>query len=117
MTASTTWTVRDVSRFGRAYWLPANGWGNGLEDESWAALVDVTREDAADLILRRLRHAGVPAYAAGVTRSGGPTHRARGDRHRFRIWVGSGSYGRGETTLLQLLPGLARRFGGEVLAP
>lgn len=96
--------------------VAVDGWGNGLDDDAWAAIVDVTSEDAARVILRRLQHAGVPAYTSGVTRFGTPSHRPKADRHRYRIWVGSGSYGRAETMLLQIVPELSRLLGANVLA-
>lgn len=114
---STTRLAGDVAHFGKAYWLPACGWDNGLDDDAWAAILDVTSERAARLVLHELKKACVPGYAAPVTRAGGPSHLTRADRNRFRIWVGSGSYGRGETTILQFLPELIRLNGAKVIAP
>lgn len=108
--------VIDFSHRGRPFWLPATGWGNGLDDESWAAIVDVRSEYAADLILLELRRAGVPGYAAPVRPPRPRTRHQDPGTERVRIWVGCRAFGTGETTILHALPELAAHLGGSVLA-
>lgn len=102
----------DASRRGQPFWLPPGGWSNGLTDDSWAEIAEVSSDLVADLILFRLRDAGVPGYAAHHR---GVDQRGR-TRQSVRIWVGCHAYGRAESTLLAYLPNLVRRLGPQVLA-
>ncbi len=108
--------IMDLDHRGRAFWLPPSGWGNGLDDSAWAAVVDVRSEEVARVILAELRRAGVPGYAASVRpcRSASSDPRSRG--RCIRIWLGCTAFGRGEGVVLRVLPQLAARFGGPVLA-
>lgn len=117
MAGANQQVITDVSRWGQPFWLPPGGWDNGLTDDSWAEIAEVTSDLAADLILFRLRDAGVPGYAAHVHRR--PSGRGRshkGADQRVRIWAGCHAYGRGESALLSYLPNLVRQLGPEVLA-
>ncbi|MFT4085223.1 MAG: hypothetical protein QM638_21795 [Nocardioides sp.] len=118
MAGSSHHVIRDLSRFGRPYWLPPGGWGNGLDDRSWVALVDVTREDVASLLLMTLREADVPGYAAVLRRPWRAPARARGRDlpPRIRLWVGGSSYGTAQTEILRIMPGLVRRYGHRVIS-
>lgn len=49
----------------RAFWLPPNGLGNGLDARSWAVIADVPAH-ATGGILGALRPAGVPAFGSDV---------------------------------------------------
>ena len=110
MSASAARPLHQPQRFGRLWWLPSNGEGNGLSDTAWAPIADV---DAAIVpaLLGELRAVAVPAYAAPVT---GPIPRSR-RRHkitaeqRYHLWVGTSAYSRAEETLRVALPALLRR--------
>lgn len=106
MSASAPLPVSHPDRFGRLWWLPPGGHGNGLDDAAWAPIADV---DAVlvDPLFRALRVAGVPAYAAPVRRSArSPRRRALIPSGRFRVWVGTSAYGRAEEVLLVTLASL-----------
>ena len=111
MAGSSHQVIRDFTTFGRPFWLPPGGWGNSLDDDSWVAIVDVMNTYVASDLLMTLKDARVPAYAAALRppRACGPVspHTSR----PVRIWVGAHAYGRGQTTILQAIPELERRFG------
>jgi hypothetical protein len=95
---------------GRLWWLPPGGQGNGLDDDAWALLLEVTPEMVRP-VLAALRDARVPAYAAAT--SPGLSRRARraaryGGTPGYRVWVGTSAYGRAQDTLIALLPSLTR---------
>jgi hypothetical protein len=104
MSASISRPATVPQRFGRLWWLPPGGLGNGIDDDAWAPILEV----AADIVvplLEALGAAGVPAYAAGPTQApanAGRTARAPG----CRLWVGTSAYGRAEATLIAVLPSL-----------
>ena len=50
-------------RPGRLWWLPAGGFGNGLDDAAWAPVLEISEQIVPD-VLRALANAGVPGYAA-----------------------------------------------------
>lgn len=109
--------IHDLGDRGTAFWLPPGGWGSGLTDQSWVQLAEVTSDLAANVILLEFGEAVVPGYAARL-RPPRRTNVRRGyrDVQRIRIWVGCSAYGRGETTLIDLLPRLNARLGGHVIA-
>jgi hypothetical protein len=92
----------------RLFWLPANGFDNGMDDDAWVPVLDVVDTFVATIVLFELRQSGVPAYAASVriasTRTTG-----------VRIWLGASQYGRGRSLLMQLLPNLIDRFGRDMI--
>ena len=105
MSAPASQPLHQPERFGRLWWLPSHGQGNGLDDAAWAPVADV---DAAIVpaLLADLRDAGVPAYAAPVTRR--PSARRNPDpaERRCHVWVGTSRYGQAEETLRVRLPAL-----------
>jgi len=131
--ASAAQPARRVEGFGRLWWLPAGGEGNGLDDTAWAPLA-VGKAPVMRALLTELRRGGVPAYAAPVTRR--PTRRAwqtsasatttaaaRGGKpdstERYQLWVGTSRYSRAEEilrvrlpALLQACPSARRRLPG-----
>lgn len=116
MAGSAGIVIRDLQHFGRGFWLPPGGWGNGLDDDSWATILDVRGEHIASLLLMTLGQAGVPAYAAVLHHR--PGSRSRGPESggpEVRIWVGSAHYGAAETTILQAMPGLLKRYGSTII--
>lgn len=117
MTGSAHHVIHHLGDRGPAFWLPPAGWGNRLRDDSWAPLVDVSSEVAANLILLAFLEAGVPGYAARVKPPGRASVRlGYREVHRVRIWVGCSAYGRAETTLMHLVPTLVKRLGDHVIA-
>ena len=88
-------------------WLPAGGYGNGLDDVAWAPILEISDQIVPEL-LRALADAQVPGYVAPAYPSG---HRLR-DRLRqpetYRLWVGTSSHGRAEQVLVNVMPRLVR---------
>jgi hypothetical protein len=101
--ASASQPARRADGFGRLWWLPAGGEGNGLDDTAWAPLA---RGDASIMraLLTELRQTGVPAYAAPVTRR--PTD------SRYQLWVGTSRYSQAEELVRVRLPVLQRACRG-----
>jgi hypothetical protein len=104
MPASASRPAAGLQRYGRLWWLPSGGQGNGLDDAAWAPILEVSA-DVVTPLLAAFRAAGVPAYAASIRpaisrRGSGP---AAAD---FRVWVGSSAYGRAVETLITVLPAL-----------
>jgi hypothetical protein len=93
---------------GRLWWLPADGHGNGLDDQAWAPVLEIT-EQVVPQVLSILRDAGVPAYAAPARRPGArlrdPAQAAEG----WRLWVGASAHGRAEDALVAVMPQLIRQ--------
>ena len=107
MAASVSRPAEQTGRWGRLWWLPSGGYGNGLADDAWAPVLEVS-EQVVPALLRALGEAGVPAYAAPA-RSG--TSRLKDRRRRpegYQLWVGASVYGRAELTLVRVMPYLAR---------
>lgn len=95
-----------AGQFARLWWLPAGGYGNGLEDNSWVPTLEISGQ-VVPQVLGALRDAGVPGYAAPTglavwlrDQSGRPA--------TWQLWVGASGYGRAEATLLAAMPSLAR---------
>jgi hypothetical protein len=110
MSAPASWSLPQLERFGRLWWLPAGGRGNGLSDTGWAPAADIDA-DLVTALLAELRAADVPAYAAPVTRRPLPSAPRAGSkgRPRWRVWVGTSHYSRAEETLRLKLPALLSR--------
>lgn len=110
MTASVTRSAEHLRRSGRLWWLPAGGPGNGLDDDSWAPLLEV-KAGAVELLLEAFRIAGVPAHAAlahpTTRRLAASTPAAWWD---YRVWAGASAYGRAEATVLAVMPALSARL-------
>jgi hypothetical protein len=107
MTAPVSRPVAHSGRFGRLWWLPAGGHGNGLDDESWAPVLEVSRQIVPTL-LGVLRHAGVPAYVAPADSTRTRLREAKGRPESYQLWVGASAYGEAETVLMTVMPYLAR---------
>jgi hypothetical protein len=105
MAASASRPLHQPGRFGRLWWLPAAGLGNGLTDDAWAPVADVD-EPVVLAVLAELRAAGVPGYAAPVTdRPGRSRHRGLPAATRpYHVWVGTSRYSRAEDVLRVRLP-------------
>jgi hypothetical protein len=101
MSASPTRPLHQPERFGRLWWLPCNGQGNGLSDAAWAPIADVDGAVVPSL-LAELRADAVPAYAAPISGRPGPRSRRSPKirtQRRYSLWVGTSAYGRAEETL------------------
>lgn len=106
MSASVSRPVAQPQRFGSLWWLPSGGISNGIGDDAWAPILDVSG-DLVTPLLAALREAGVPGYAAAVTWRDAPRHGAAKEP-RCRLWVGSSAHGRAEETLIKALGRLRR---------
>ena len=106
MTAPVSRPAEQAGRPSRLWWLPAGGYGNGLDDTAWAPILEISEHVVAE-VLGALAAAGVPGYAAPAR---SPGHRLR-DRSRhpqaWRLWVGASAHGRAEEVLVAVMPRLA----------
>lgn len=82
----------------RAYWLPPNGHGNGLDATGWAPLADVP-DALSDQLLDVLRAAGVAGYVAAT---GGCRARI-GQRRVVRVWADAMRYATAEDVVRKVL--------------
>ena len=71
MSAPVSRPAEQAGRRGCLWWLPSRGCSNGLDDDAWAPVLEVSERGVPPL-LRVLGEAGVPAYAApSATIAGG----------------------------------------------
>jgi hypothetical protein len=96
-------------RFGRLYWLPACGRGNGLDDDAWAPALQIS-EAAVPQVLAALAAASVPAFAAPAHPAGPRSSVLARERAGSQLWVGASAYGRAEAVLLAIMPHLAHEL-------
>ena len=111
MSASASRPLHQPEQFGRLWWLPSRGTGNGLCDTGWAPIADIDARIVTPL-LAELRAAGVPAHTAPVSGRASRRQRARAKlshQPRCRLWVGTSAYGRAEEVLRVRLPVLLER--------
>ena len=107
MTAPVSRPVAYTRGRGRLWWLPAGGYGNGLDDDAWAPVLQVSHR-VVPALLEVLRRAGVPGYAAPA-RPGGARLRDRAGRlDSYQLWVGASAYGEAEAALMSAMPSLSR---------
>jgi CelD/BcsL family acetyltransferase involved in cellulose biosynthesis len=84
-------------------WLPPGGLGNGLRAPSWAPIADIPARQV-DAVLTALRDAHIPAHVAPAPRPVRVlTPGARPPGAVWRLRVGSTSYAKAESLLMQLL--------------
>ena len=112
MTAAATRPVQQrAGHFARLCWLPAGGDGNGLGDSARVPVLEIS-EQVVPQVLRVLRDARVPGYAAPARlAAGGPRDRS-GRAAAWHLWAGGSGYGRAEAALLAAMPSLAREAAG-----
>jgi hypothetical protein len=106
MSASVSRPAPRYGGFGRLWWLPSGGVGNGLDDESWVPILEISERIVPE-VLSALRRAGVPAYTAPA---GLAARRLRDRSARppgYQLWVGASAYGEAESALLALMPSFA----------
>lgn len=101
MSASASRPASRPERLWRLWWLPLGGQGNGLSDDGWAPIADI--DAIVTALLAEFRRAGVPAYAAAVTR-----RPRRGASRRYHVWVGTSRYSLAEDILRVQLPALLK---------
>jgi len=89
-------------------WLPAGGYSNGLNDNSWAPVL-VISEQVVPEVLKVLKAAMVPAYAAPTSPAAGWLRDHSGQPADCQLWVGAAAYGRAEAALLAAMPLVARQ--------
>jgi len=107
MTAPVSRPAAHAGRLGRLWWLPADGRGNGLDDDAWAPVLEVSQQIVPEL-LNVLRAAGVPAYAAPARSPGARLRDGTGHPESYQLWVGASAYGEAETALITAMPYLMR---------
>lgn len=105
MTAPVSRPAPRYGGFGRLWWLPSGGFGNGLDDESWAPILEIS-ERVVPQVLSTLRQAEVPAYAAPARPVAGRLRDRSGRPPGYQLWVGGSAYGEAESALLALMPSL-----------
>jgi len=96
----------ETGRCGPLWWLPRGGQGNGLDDDAWAPILEISQA-AIPAVLVELQVASVPAYAAPADLAGRSPHRTS-ERLGWKLWVGASAYGRAEAVLLAVMPHLTR---------
>jgi hypothetical protein len=104
--ASVSRPAEQTARGGRLRWLPVGGYGNGLDDDMWAPVLEIS-ERVVPPLLRVLGEARIPAYAAPA-HSG--TARLKDHSRRpedYQLWVGASAYGQAEMILVRVMPYLA----------
>lgn len=107
MTSAASKPLKYAGQAGRLWWLPAGGRGNGLDDDSWAPVLEVS-DEVVPQVLGVLRDAGVPAYAAPA-RPAAVRLKDRSARPMgYQLWVGASAYARAETALVTAMPSLVR---------
>jgi uncharacterized protein YfiM (DUF2279 family) len=112
MVAPVTRPVQvDAGKFARLWWLPADGYGNGLDDTSWVPLLEIS-ERIVPRLLGVLREAGVAGYAASAWLAEDRIRDRSGRAAAWQLWVGASGYGRAETVLLAAMPSLDREAAG-----
>ncbi|MHB8186763.1 MAG: hypothetical protein ACYDDU_11910 [Dermatophilaceae bacterium] len=108
MTGSVERPIAHLEVRGRLWWLPTEGFGNGLEDASWAPILDVDT-CVISALMDALHKANVPAFASPSHSVAQRLRRAHGQALTYRVWVGASRYSAAEATLLRVLPDLNRR--------
>jgi len=96
-----------AGNFARLWWLPAGGYGNGLDDSSWVPVLEIS-ERIVPGVLRALRDGGVPGYAAPARLAAGRLRTRSRQPAGWQLWVGASGYGRAESVLLAAMPSLER---------
>jgi len=107
MSASVSRPLPQARRPGPLWWLPPGGYGNGLDDEAWAPVLEISQRIVPEL-LALLGEAGVPAYAAPARSAAARLRDRTGRPESYRLWVGASAHGAAENALVVVMPYLAR---------
>ncbi|MGH3171439.1 MAG: hypothetical protein ACRDN0_36960 [Trebonia sp.] len=108
MTAPVSKPATRYGGFGRLWWLPSGGIGNGLDDESWVPILEISGRIVTE-VLAALCRAGAPAYAAPARPAARRLRDRSGRPPGYQLWVGGSAYGEAESALIALMPSLAAR--------
>jgi hypothetical protein len=111
MAAPVSRPVTSADQPGRLWWLPSGGYGNRLDDTSWAPVPEIS-EQVVPQVLGVLANAGVPAYAAPSRPASGRLRDHSEHAPGYQLWVGASAYGTAEAVLLAAMPSLAREAAG-----
>jgi hypothetical protein len=107
MAESLSMPAEQSGHQGRRPWLPPGGYRNGLDDEAWLLVLEVS-ERVVPAVLCALADAGVAAYAVPAS----SVTSQSGDRARrpepYQLCVGASAYDRAEPTLARMMPYLTR---------
>ncbi|MGH3437904.1 MAG: hypothetical protein ACRDRL_25345 [Sciscionella sp.] len=106
MTGPHETSEADLNRRGVMFWLPPQGFGNGINASSWAELADIPEGEVAS-VLFTLTEAGIGAHLAVVHRPGElpPSDGTMS----YRLWVDSLHYNHAQDELMALLSRLHGR--------
>ena len=107
MTAPVTRPAAHAGRLGRLWLLPADGHGNGLDDDAWVPALEVSQQ-IVPALLGMLHEAGVPGYAAPAHLAGRRLRDGTARPESYQLWVGASAYGEAETVLITVMPYLTR---------
>jgi hypothetical protein len=107
VTSAASKPLECAGQAGRLWWLPAGGRSNGLDDDSWAPVLEVS-DEVVLRVLEVLRDAGVPAYAAPARLAAARLRDRSGRPAGCQLWVGASAYARAETALVTAMPSLVR---------
>lgn len=83
------------------FWLPPNGFGNGVAATNWAELADLPERELAG-VLFALAEAGIGGYVA-VPHISAAKRFQRTDPETYRLWVDSLRYRHAEDILMRVL--------------
>ena len=107
MAESVSRPDQQTERRGRLWWLPPGGYRNGLDDEAWAPVLQIS-ERVVPTVLCALAEANVPAYAAPASSGTGRLRDHTQQPEPYQLWVGASAYGRAEEALVRLMPYLSQ---------
>jgi hypothetical protein len=102
------------ARRGPPRWLPPGGYRNGLDDEAWALVMEVS-ERAVPTVLCALAEVGVAAYAAPASSDDSRLKDHTRRPEPYQLWVGANASGRAEVTLTRLMPYLTHNAARDAL--
>jgi hypothetical protein len=81
MAESVSRPAEQTGRRGRLWSLPPGGYWNGLDDEAWVLVLEVS-ERVVPTVICALAEADVPAYAAPANSGAADLRTTRSDRSR-----------------------------------
>ncbi|MFS0717301.1 hypothetical protein ABC337_12935 [Arthrobacter sp. 1P04PC] len=91
----------DLTRFGRARWLPPYGEGNGLDALFWACLAELPHRMVPSA-LEALREEDIPGWAAPLKKPR-VLPPVRAGEEPYQLWVATLRYNGGEDVLIRVL--------------
>lgn len=91
----------DLLRFGRPFWLPPFGEGNGLDALFWASLAELPRR-TVPRALEALREEDIPGWVAPLKKHQ-TLPRARQGDEPYQLWVATLRYNSAEDVIMRVL--------------